>query len=102
MKTKRFQRKKEDFVCDNCGAGVIGNGYTNHCPKCLYSKHVDVNPGDRQAGCGGLMRPAGLKTKNNQYQIIHRCLKCGHVQSTRTSVHDDFEKILKLSRGEKW
>ena len=26
-----------------------GNGYTNHCPKCLWSKHVDINPGDRGA-----------------------------------------------------
>ena len=36
-----FIRKTEDFICENCGAVVVGNGYTNHCPACLYSKHVE-------------------------------------------------------------
>ena len=42
-----FTRKVEDFTCEHCGREVHGNGYTNHCPHCLHSKHVDVNPGDR-------------------------------------------------------
>ncbi|MFA6992594.1 MAG: RNHCP domain-containing protein, partial [Candidatus Gracilibacteria bacterium] len=40
---KRFSRTIEDFVCEKCGAKVKGDGYTNHCPKCLWSKHVDIN-----------------------------------------------------------
>ena len=51
-----FIRKTEDFICEHCGREVRGNGYTNHCPYCLWSKHVDINPGDRAAGCGGLKR----------------------------------------------
>jgi len=53
---KKFQKKKEDFKCEKCGREVIGTGYTNHCPDCLWSKHVDVNPGDRQSKCLGLDR----------------------------------------------
>jgi len=55
MQKKRFQKRIEDFVCERCGAFVKGTGYTDHCPECLWSKHVDVNPGDREAECGGLM-----------------------------------------------
>src|SRR3989338_8156335 len=47
--SRRFQRTKEDFTCERCGFFVRGSGYTNHCPQCLWSKHVDVNPGNRQA-----------------------------------------------------
>ncbi|HCR42265.1 TPA: hypothetical protein DIV45_02815, partial [Patescibacteria group bacterium] len=41
MDRKNFIRTKEDFTCENCGHRVKGSGYTNHCPKCLYSQHVD-------------------------------------------------------------
>ena len=51
----RFTRVVEDFTCGQCGAAVTGDGYTNHCPLCLWSRHVDINPGDRAAECGGLM-----------------------------------------------
>jgi hypothetical protein len=42
---KRFQKTVEDFVCEHCGHPVAGNGYTNHCSQCLWSKHVDDNSG---------------------------------------------------------
>ncbi|GIW69886.1 MAG: hypothetical protein KatS3mg101_0633 [Patescibacteria group bacterium] len=60
---KLFQKKKENFICKNCGYFVIGNGYTNHCPRCLYSEHVDINPGDRANTCEGLMEPVGIAKK---------------------------------------
>ena len=60
MMTKKFQRTKEDFTCEKCNLVVNGSGYTNHCPRCLWSKHVDVNPGDRQATCQGFMEPVCL------------------------------------------
>ena len=51
---KRFigQGANQSFTCANCGAAVsplAGGGYRNHCPVCLHSLHVDVNPGDRAA-----------------------------------------------------
>ena len=53
--SKLFERNVEDFVCTVCGQQVEGNGYTNHCPKCLSSLHVDINPGDRASSCYGVM-----------------------------------------------
>ncbi|MBR6751902.1 MAG: RNHCP domain-containing protein, partial [Alphaproteobacteria bacterium] len=46
---KQFVKRVENFTCAHCGAEVFGNGYTNHCPKCLWSRHVDNNPGDRMS-----------------------------------------------------
>jgi len=94
---KRFQRTKEDFVCENCGNNVTGNGYTNHCPACLYSKHVDINPGDRMAECGGLMLPIDFEIKSGKYIIIHKCDTCGHQKKNRTSKEDNIKILLEIS-----
>ncbi len=96
--TKKFQRKTEDFVCENCGTEVTGNGYTNHCPKCLYSKHVDINPGDRLNECGGLMQPISIQAKSGEYTITHKCLVCGFEKNNKTSPEDNFEEILKIAQ----
>jgi predicted Zn-ribbon and HTH transcriptional regulator len=103
---RKFQRKVEDFLCENCGFEVVGNGYTNHCPKCLWSKHVDINPGDRAAKCGGLMKPisieqvGGLKGGSNIGSVIlHKCVKCGYERKNKVCKEDDFEAVLRVVRG---
>lgn len=93
-----FKKTKEDFVCENCGQQVVGNGYTNHCPKCLWSKHVDVHPGDREANCGGLMKPVDVITKGGESDLVHECLVCKHRKTNKVSAEDDFEKVIKLSK----
>ena len=52
---KKFFEIDEEFICENCGKHVPKLGYTcrNHCPYCLHSKHVDINPGDRAETCHG-------------------------------------------------
>lgn len=97
MTTPKFQRKIEDFICEHCGYEVKGSGYTNHCPKCLYSKHVDNNPGDRENTCGGLMEPVGLETKNGEQMIVHRCMKCGITKRNKTTPDDNSEEIIRIS-----
>ncbi|MFH0951026.1 MAG: RNHCP domain-containing protein [bacterium] len=94
---KHLQKTVEDFVCGNCGAEVKGDGYTNHCPKCLWSKPVDVHPGDRQAACHGLMKPISVELKNGEFIIIHRCQACNLVRKNKTSSADDFGQVIKLS-----
>ncbi len=95
--TRKFQRTIEDFVCENCGTEVKGSGYTNHCPKCLWSKHVDVNPGDRMSQCGGMMEPISVETKGGNYIIIHRCSRCSYEKRNKASEEDNFNAILKLA-----
>jgi hypothetical protein len=90
----KFTRVKEDFVCEHCGVEVAGDGYTNHCPKCLWSKHVDINPGDREADCGGMMEPVAVSKRGEEYVILHRCLKCGHEKNNKVVKSDDYEAVL--------
>lgn len=99
-------RKEENkgFVCEHCGCRVLplSNGsYRNHCPECLYSKHVDDLPGDRANTCGGLMEPIGIQTNSNKgYQIIHRCKKCGEIKvnklATNTIQSDNISLVIQL------
>jgi len=99
-KSKKFQRCKEDFQCEHCGISVVGNGYTNHCPKCLWSKHVDVLPGDRLAVCQGMMEPLSLKQEGNGgYLLVHHCIKCGYEKRNKSAEEDDYESLLLLSRN---
>lgn len=94
--SRKFQRRIEDFTCEHCGALVTGDGYTNHCPVCLWSKHVDVNPGDRAADCGGLMEPVGAEQKSGEIIIVHRCVECHHIKRNRTASADDFDLLVEL------
>lgn len=95
---KQFVRRREDFVCEHCGTKVVGDGYTNHCPKCLWSKHVDIMPGDRAEDCQGLMRPIDIRQTRDGYIITHKCEKCGALRNNKSSPNDDFEALLQLAR----
>lgn len=94
---RRFQRTTEDFECERCRRLVIGSGYTNHCPSCLWSKHVDVQPGDRKAECRGLMEPVAVRAEGSRYRIVHRCLECGLERQNRAAADDDFEQLLRIA-----
>jgi len=95
---KKFSRKKENFICEVCDTRVVGDGYTDHCPNCLWGKHVDVFPGDRKSDCGGLMEPVGVEEKKGEWRILYRCQKCGYQHWNRTAPDDDFEKVIELGR----
>ena len=92
----RFIRKTEDFRCSNCGAIIKGNGYTDHCPKCLRSKHVDIMPGDRKSECGGLMVPVGASHDRKGFIIAYTCKKCGIRKRVKAAPEDDKESIMAL------
>ncbi|TSC71300.1 MAG: hypothetical protein G01um101470_683 [Parcubacteria group bacterium Gr01-1014_70] len=94
LMTLEFVRTKEDFVCENCGYAVVGNGYTNHCPVCLWSKHVDVNPGDRAEPCAGLMKPVSFAKRREKFSITHQCILCGAERRNIVSEGDNIESLL--------
>jgi len=91
---KRFvgQGANQPFTCRECGAEVQplrGGGYRNHCPACLCSLHVDVNPGDRANDCGGVMEPVGAElTGKKGWVIVHRCRRCGEVRRNKAALAD--------------
>ncbi len=78
---------------------MVGNGYTNHCPECLWSKHVDVNPGDRVQACQGLMKPVSVESKEGEYIILHKCVRCGFERKNKTVKGDNFDALVKIVKG---
>lgn len=99
MENAKFKKLDEGFVCLYCGKTVSPLKYTSrdHCPFCLYSKHVDINPGDRQNPCCGLLRPIGIETNNNGYTILYQCQKCKKLHKNKSASDDNYNLILALS-----
>lgn len=93
---------EDSFVCRVCGRTVApagaGSQHRNHCPYCLSSRHMDVQPGDRAAGCGGVMEPIAVWVrKNGEWALIHRCKACGALRSNRIAADDNPMKLLSLA-----
>jgi DNA-directed RNA polymerase subunit M/transcription elongation factor TFIIS len=89
-----FIPREEAFTCEHCGSLVepLGQGtYRDHCPKCLYSKHLDRDgPGDRLSLCGGLLQPTEIDQDSKKgFVIVHLCQKCGKVQRNKAAPDDD-------------
>lgn len=88
-----FIARQEPFTCGHCGYAVepLEHGsYRNHCPRCLYSKHVDAaGPGDRASMCQGLMRPERLDYDGKKgWLIVHVCETCGKTIPNKTAPDD--------------
>jgi hypothetical protein len=96
--SKKFTRKIEDFVCEHCGKLIKGNGYTNHCPFCLWSKHVDINPGDRKSPCQGIMKPIRIEKSKKGMLIIHQCQKCLFKKRNKVAKEDNFDEIIRIQK----
>jgi len=96
---KRFNELDEGFFCENCGKEVKPLGYTSrdHCPYCLYSKHVDINPGDRKNTCLGLLEPIEIEKFKDTYKIVYRCTKCNQLHKNIIAKDDDINEIIKVS-----
>ena len=95
-----FKVIDEEFICENCGRQVPKLGYScrNHCPYCLYSKHVDIDRGDRLEDCHGLLEPIGIESNSKKgYIIIFKCQKCGKIRKNKAAEDDDMDKIIALS-----
>ena len=89
-----FIPREESFICEHCGNTVepLGRGtYRDHCPACLYSKHVDRDgPGDRLSSCLGLFKPSAIDQDGKKgFVIVSKCLKCGKVSRNRAAPDDD-------------
>jgi hypothetical protein len=118
----RCGRDEDGFPCKHCQAFVSCDGLLsgvhnrNHCPYCLWSRHLDWHaPGDRLSACKALMRPLGLTVKQvhkrytagpGELMLIHCCQECGQVSINRLAADDVpqavlavFEASVRLSPG---
>ena len=105
MEEKRFRKNDNGFICAHCGREVEPLGYSsrNHCPHCLWSLHVDENPGDRANPCRGLLKAVAAVTDPKKgFIIIHKCEKCGELVRCRAAHDaavqpDNMKLIIKLT-----
>lgn len=67
------------FTCKVCGRlvtpGEAGTDHRNHCPNCLSSLHVDIEPGDRESGCGGVLSSNRVAADDNPVKLMGVALK---------------------------
>ena len=98
---KRFNMIDDEFICENCKKKITKLSYTarDHCNYCLYSKHVDILPGDRKNTCLGLMKPIGIEKYKDTYKIIYQCEKCKTIHKNIMANDDNMDLIIELSKN---
>ena len=108
LEQKRFKKNDDSFICAHCGKQVepMGTSSRNHCPFCLWSLHVDVNPGDRSNECRGQMRPIRTEPDSRHgFVIIYKCEKCGEIRRNRAALNarvqpDNRSLLIRLTAGD--
>lgn len=93
---------EDGFVCRHCGrtvnAEAPGTHHRNHCPRCLYSIHLDRRSGDRAASCGGIMEPVAVAVRRDkEWVLIHQCRECGTLKANRIAGDDNEIALLSLA-----
>ena len=103
METKKFKMIDEKFMCVVCGKNVEPLKYSarDHCPYCLCSIHVDINPGDRLNTCKGILKPIDIDKYKDTYKIVYKCEKCHKLHRNIMASDDDFDEILKIMTNKK-
>jgi hypothetical protein len=107
------QQAEDDFTCRQCKALVYtqpvlsGVRNRNHCPYCLWSRHVDWQvAGDRLSACKAGMEPIGLTVKHRyekygnrcsgELMLIHRCRECGKISINRIAADDLSDRLMEI------
>lgn len=98
MNSGRFTMLDEGFTCAVCGREVppLGRTARDHCPNCLHSLHLDINPGDRDCGCGGVLKPVGVLPHKKGRQLEYICVRCGMPRRCVAADDDSDEAIYRI------
>jgi len=107
----RHMDTNRDFKCLHCrnfvfaGQLLAGVNNRNHCPYCLWSRHMDLfEAGDRLSACKAPMEPVGLTMKRNhnkyrsdsgnELMLVHQCMDCEQISINRIAADDDTQRIM--------
>jgi len=90
------------FTCMQCGftipVSAPGTAHRNHCPACLWSRHVDARAGDRAAACGSPMEPIAVSVRpDGEWSLVHRCRDCGAIKANRIAGDDNPSLLMSLA-----
>ena len=106
------QHELGGFACSHCNEWAtidehIGTHNRNHCPHCLWSKHLDKSKsGDRKSDCKNGMEPIALtfkaegidKYRNErnigELMIIHECKGDDVIRINRIANDDNAHVVL--------
>jgi hypothetical protein len=97
------RRRGTSFRCRSCGLDVSvdapGTAHRNHCPNCLWSRHLDEDvPGDRDSSCGAPMEPIAITVRGDgEWVLVHRCYACGELGLNRSAGDDNPLLLLRLA-----
>ena len=97
------RRRQASFRCGHCRLDVptdaVGTAHRNHCPNCLWSRHVDDDrPGDRDADCGAFMEPIAITVRGDgEWVLVHRCRACDEIHLNRSAGDDSPLILLRLA-----
>jgi hypothetical protein len=89
-------KKNNPFTCLNCGNEVQPakeGKCRNHCNFCLFSQHIDIEPGDRKHSCKGLMKPIRAELRKKGKYILHECNKCGIKKWNKIQKDDKMDNL---------
>jgi hypothetical protein len=109
----RYFDINSDFECIQCrnyvstGYMLAGVNNRNHCPYCLWSRHLDLfSAGDRMSACKAAMRPVGLTMKRSrkkyaaasggEFMLVHNCTRCQRISINRIAADDVSSVILEV------
>ena len=99
----RSRQRSDSFRCGYCGLDVPtaapGTAHRNHCPNCLWSRHLDDDhPGDRDADCGSSMEPIAVCVRGQgEWVLVHRCTGCDEVHLNRTAGDDNPLLLIRVA-----
>ena len=114
-KTRRKEHEHGGFDCSHCKEWItihdqIGTHNRNHCPHCLWSRHLDLEKlGDRKSTCKNGMEPIALAFKEEgvdryssqnrkvgELMLVHECVADGQLRINRIAADDNQHKVLEV------
>jgi hypothetical protein len=103
QRTPSRRTGRDSFRCRHCRLDVPmaapGTRHRNHCPSCLWSRHLDgAVPGDRAAACAGAMEPIAVAVRaDGEWALVHRCAGCSAVRLNRIAGDDNPLALMRLA-----
>jgi len=101
---QRNRRGPDTFRCRHCRLDVPmwapGTRHRNHCPTCLWSRHLDDRvPGDRAASCRAAMEPIAVSVREDgEWALVHRCAGCRLERVNRIAGDDNPHALMLLAQ----